>query len=137
MKRRAFLGLLPLFALASCITPPAVEPMAYTVPASHSKTMSAIVEGFTALGYRIDEETPNSVTFEQQQTFEEGLFVNRVFRYQIAVTGSAPTKVQPRILMSQGRGAQILTVDVTNREAFASKLRSQIEPIITKLGGSV
>lgn len=133
--RQSFIGsIFAVAALSGCQTP-AYKPMEYSVPVTRNEARAALVEQFSAYGYRVANDTDFSLTLTQQQTAGEAMFVNRQYFYQFTVTGDKPATVLPRIIMSQGREPRVLTIDVTDRAELRTKLESQLQPVISKLGG--
>lgn len=122
--------------LASCVTTPPVNPLEYNVPASRSETRSTLASNFSALGYRVIADTDNSLTVERQQTFGESALINRRIQYQVVITGDAPTKIQPRVIMYLGREPNVVSKDVTGQKEVADQLKVEIAPAIKSLGGN-
>lgn len=129
-----FATVLAVCVLSACQSP-AYKPIEYRAPVTRIEARSALVEQFTAYGYRVSNDTDFTLTLEQQQTAGEAILVNRQYSYQFTITGDNPTTILPRIIMSQGRMPRVVTVDVTDRAEVRSKIESQMHPVISRLGG--
>lgn len=122
-------------SLSSCVTTPPANPIEYSVASSRDETRSALASNFSALGYRIISDTDNSLIVERQQTFGESAFINRRIQYQLVISGDAPTKIQPRVIMYLGREPNVVSKDVTGQKTVADQLRIEIQPVVQLLKG--